>query len=402
MKRAGIMGLLVLLLLCMGGCGQESQKVDDLVTNDGYQSTKEEAEETKKSTSEETKAGTKVIGKEDLKIGVLYIGSAEDTSGYTYAHEMGISTMAANVGLSGEQIIRQENVDDTDENAIASAIQECVDKGCNIIFGTSFGQMNQMEVFAKKYPDIYFAHGTGFLSNGKNFTNYFGRIYQARYLSGIVAGLKTQSNMIGYVAAQDQTNSEVTGGIDAFAMGVASVNPEASVYVRVTNSWFDPEGEAAAAEALLQQGCDVLAQHCDTTAPQVAAQKKGVWGIGYNSDMSKETPKATLTSVLWTWSAYYTAYIQSIMDGSYDGKNYFGGMNEGLVGLSDLADFNDEEAGAKIEAAKQEILSGKQNIFEGEIETNDGRIIGTKGAVLDDATITGGIDWYYKNVIVME
>ncbi|MGN0290812.1 MAG: BMP family ABC transporter substrate-binding protein [Lachnospiraceae bacterium] len=403
MKRRGATGLALLLILLLGmsGCGKESEKVDDLVTNDNYQQAEEKTEKKAESTPTKTEAGTKVISKEDLKIGVLYIGSAEETSGYTYAHEMGISTMAANLGLTAEQIVRQENVNDDDENAIASAIQTCIDEGCNVIFGTSFGQMNQMGVFAEKYPDIYFAHGTGYLSNGKNFTNYFGRIYQARYLSGIAAGLKTESNKIGYVAAQDNTSSEVTGGIDAFAMGVASVNPDASVYVKVTYSWYDPEGEAAAAETLLEQGCDVLAQHCDTTAPQTAAQDKGVWGIGYNSDMSKETPKATLTSVLWTWSAYYTAYVQSIIDGSYDGSNYYGGMSEGLVGLSDLADFNDKEAEAKIEEAKQDILSGKMNVFDGEIETNDGRVIGTKGTTLDDATITGGIDWYYKNVVVL-
>ena len=238
--------------------------------------------------------------------------------------------------------------------------------------------------------------------NGKNFTNYFGRIYQARYLSGIAAGLKTQSNKIGYVAAQDNTNAEVTGGIDAFAMGVESVNTNATIYVKVTHSWYDPAEEKAAAKALLSQGCDVLAQHCDTTAPQEEAQKKGVWGIGYNSDMSKETPKATLTSVLWTWSAYYTSYVQSIMDGTYDGSNYYGGMSEGLIGLSGLASFNDDAAQDKIDEAKQAILDGSIKIFENKMKTNTGKVIGKDGSVLDDATITGKINWYYHNVKVLK
>ena len=124
-------------------------------------------------------------------------------------------------------------------------------------------------------------------NNGKNMNNYFGRIYQARYLAGIAAGMKTQSNKIGYVAAMDVTNSEVTGGINAFAMGVKSVNADARVYVKVTNTWFDVTKEKQAAEALLADGCDVIAQHCDTTAPQLAAQEKGVWGCGYNSDMTE-------------------------------------------------------------------------------------------------------------------
>ena len=152
---------------------------------------------------------------------------------------------------------------------------------------------------AEKYPDIYFSHGTGYLSNGTNFNNYFGRIYQARYLSGIVAGMNTKTNKIGYVAAQDSSNSEVTGGIDAFAMGVYSVNPDANVYVKVTNSWYDPDAEKAAAEELLAMGCDVMSQHCDTPYPQTLAQEKGVYGIGYNSDMSKETPDSCLCSVIW-------------------------------------------------------------------------------------------------------
>lgn len=401
----------VLLILCAlgwtAGCGNgDASQADDLVTNEGYEeelgaaSTENGGEVS--GTLTETKAGTKVLKKEELKIGVLYVGSASDSSGYTYAHELGISTMAGNIGLKGEQFIRKENVDDTNMDEIDACIQDCIDEGCNVILGTSFGFMDKMQEFSEKYPDLYFAHGSGYLSNGRNFTNYFGRIYQARYLSGIAAGLKTQSNKIGYVAAQGQDNTEVTGGIDAFAIGVESVNPEAEIYVKVTNSWFDPEAEKAAAQALLAEGCDVLAQHCDTTAPQMAAQEKGVWGIGYNSDMSKESPKATLTSVLWNWSAYYTSYIQSILDGSYDGSNYYGGMQEGLFQLSDLADFNDEETGAKIEEAKQEILSGNFNVFDGILETNDGKTVGTQGGTLDDETITGNINWYYKNVIVLD
>lgn len=397
--RGAFLGTLLSVVVCMAGCGKDTGQVDDLVTNQGTEAVTAQENSTTKT---ETAAGTKVIAKEDLKIGVLYIGSAEETSGYTYAHELGISTMAGNLGLNSDQIVRKENVDDSDAEAIGNAIQECIDEKCNVILGTSFGQMEKMEEFAGEYPDIYFAHGTGYLSNGKNFINFFGRIYQARYLSGIVAGLKTQSNKIGYVAAMDNTNSEVTGGVDAFAMGVESVNPDAKVYVKVTNSWYDQEGEAAAAEALLDENCDVLAQHCDTTAPQTAAQKRGVWSIGYNSDMSKETPKATLTSVLWTWSAFYTSYIQSITNGSYDGSNYYGGMNEGLVGLSELADFNDDEAAQKVEEAKADIISGKLKIFENVMETNDGSTVGTEGQALDDATITGNLNWYYRNVVVLK
>ncbi len=307
--------------------------------------------------------------------------------------------MQKNIGLEDSQIVRKNNIDDSDPTATETAIRECIEEGCNVIFATSWGYMETVAALAEEFPDIYFAHGTGYMSNGKNFTNYFGRIYQARYLSGIAAGLKTQSNKIGYVAAQNKDNSEVTGGLDAFAMGIYSVNPDAKVYVRVTNSWYDPEGESAAAKALIAEGCDVIGQHCNTPNPQLAAEEANVWGVGYNSDMIKDAPKAVLCSVLWDWGAYYTAYVQSIIDGSYDGSNYYGGLAEGLVDISDLADFNDPEAAAKIEEAKKSIIDGSFNVFDGVIETNDGSTVGEEGGTLDDATITGGINWYFKNIV---
>ena len=343
-------------------------------------------------------SGMKTISKDELKIGVLYIGSASETSGYTYAHEIGIQGMANNIGLSDNQIVRKESVSDSDEKAIKAALQDCVDKKCNVIFTTSWGYMNQTEEFAEKYPDIYFANATGYLSNGKNFTNYFGRIYQTRYLSGIVAGLKTKTNKIGYVSAMGTDNSECTGGVDAFAIGVESVNKAAKVKVAVTNSWYAPDDEKKASDALIAAGCDVLAQHCDTTAPQEASQDNGTWSIGYNSDMSKETPKATLTSVIWNWSAYYTSYISSIINASYDGKNYYGGMKENLVSLTELSSLCESDTADKIKEAKENIISGKFGVFDGVLKTNTGKTVGKEGKTLDDATITGKINWYYHNV----
>ena len=214
--------------------------------------------------------------------------------------------------------------------------------------------------------------------------------------------MNTKSNKIGYVAAMDSTNSEVTGGIDAFALGIYSVNQDAKVYVKVTNSWFDPDGEKAAAETLLNMGCDVIAQHCDTEYPQTLAQEKGVYSIGYNSDMSKNAPEACLCSVIWNWSAYYTTAVQSVIDGTWDGSNYYGGMSENLVGLTALADFCEDGTNEKVEEAKAAILSGENGVFDGVIETNTGETVGEEGKTLDDATITGGIDWYFKTVEVVE
>lgn len=389
--------LLVIASLVFSGCGKSTQ-LDDYATNEGTDSTEEGTE----AVADNTSGDTGGIPKDEIKVGVIHLSDPADGSGYTYTHDLGIQGMQQNLNLSDDQIVRKINISDTDADATRAAIQECIDEGCNIIFTTSWGYMETTAEMAEEYPDIYFSHGTGYMSNGKNFNNYFGRIYQARYLSGIVAGMNTKSNKIGYVAAMDSTNSEVTGGIDAFAMGIYSVNQNAKVYVKVTNSWFDPDGEKAAAETLLNMGCDVIAQHCDTEYPQTLAQEKGVYSIGYNSDMSKNASEACLCSVIWNWSAYYTSAVQSVIDGTWDGSNYYGGMNENLVGLTSLADFCADGTAEKVEEAKAAILSGENGVFDGVIETNTGETVGKEGKTLDDATITGGIDWYFKTVEVVE
>ena len=388
MRKYRFLSLFLSCVFLLTACS--SGTIDDYATNKGYEESKEVAD------------NGKGIPKDEIKVGVLHISDPAEGSGYAYTHDIGIQGMQENLGLKDEQIVRKLNVDDGDAEAITKALQECIDEGCNIIFTTSWGYMQPTADMAEKYPDIYFSHGTGYMSNGKNFNNYFGRIYQARYISGIVAGMNTKKNKIGYVAAQDSSNSEVTGGIDAFAMGVYSVNPDAKIYVKVTNSWFDPDAEKAAAEELLAMGCDVMSQHCDTPYPQTLAQAKGVYGIGYNSDMSKETPDSCLCSVIWNWSAYYTSAVQSIIDGTWDGSNYYGGMTEGLVEVTQLAGFCAEGTQEKVDEATAKILSGSFNVFDGVIETNDGSTVGEADKTLDDATITGGINWYFKNVVVIE
>ena len=400
MKHKRLSGLLALLMcgVLMAGC-TGTAAIDDYAVNEGY--------ELKGSSSgskgaSQSKTGTSGIARDKIKVGVVHLSDPAEGSGYTYTHDIGIQGMQQNLGLSDSQIIRKNNVSDTDSDATRKAIKECIDAGCNIIFTTSWGYMQATADMAEQYPDVYFSHGTGYMSNGKNFNNYFGRIYQPRYLSGIVAGMNTRTNRIGYVAAMGSDSAEVTGGIDAFALGIYSVNPDAKVYVKVTNSWFDPQGEEAAARTLLNMNCDVIAQHCDTVYPQTLAQEKGVYSIGYNSDMSKEAPDACLCSVTWNWSAYYTSAVQSIIDGTWDGSNYYGGMNENLVSITSVASFAAPGTQEKVNEAKQQILAGKNGVFDGIIETNTGATVGTAGKTLDDSTITGGINWYFKTVSVVE
>ena len=382
--------ILGMLVLCASftGCGVNGN-IDDYAVNTGYGDS-----DTVKSSSG--------VSKDSIKVGVIHLSDPTEGSGYTYTHDIGIMGMQQNLGLSDSQIIRKINVNDSDKEATRKAIKECIDEGCNIIFSTSWGYMETTAQMAEEYPDVYFSHGTGYMSNGKNFNNYFGRIYQPRYLSGIVAGMNTKTNKIGYVAAMGSENSEVTGGIDAFALGVYSVNPSAQIYVKVTNSWYDPEAEKAAASTLLDMNCDVITQHCDTTYPQLLAQQKNVYSIGYNSDMSKDAPNACLCSVIWNWSAYYTAAVQSVIDGTWDGSNYYGGMNENLVGITQLAYFCKSGTQQKVDEAKKDIISGKLGIFDGVIETNTGTTVGENGKTLKDSDITGNINWYFKTVTVVQ
>ncbi len=391
MKKKVLGALLSVAMLgaLLTGCGQQQGEVEKGTSK------KEE------SADKSAEGSFKPVKKEDLKVGVIHIGDPADGSGYSYAHDLGIVDMQKELGLEDNQIIRKNNIPDADPTKTEQAMRECIEEGCQIIFATSFNYMDTCEALAEEYPDVIFSHGTGYKSNNVNFNNYFGRIYQARYLSGIVAGMKTETDKIGYVAAMGSENSEVTGGADAFAIGVAEVNPDAQVYVKVTNSWLSPTEETNAAKALIAEGCDVIGQHCDTPNPQTEAEAAGVWGVGYNSDMEKDAPGATLTSVIWNWGKYYTEATKKVIDGTWKAENYFGGMKEGLV---DIAPLNEDLIAPgtqeKVDEAKQRIIEDGFNVFDGVLETNDGKTVGEEGKTLDDATITGGINWYYKNIVV--
>lgn len=364
----------------------------------------------------ETTAQGQAITAETLKVGVIHIGDPADGSGYSYTHDLGIQAMKTNLNLKDEQIIPVLNVADDDTAAIKTAIEDCIVKGCQLIFGTSYGYMDTMEELAAQHPNVYFSHGTGYKSNGTNFNNYFGRIYQARYLSGIAAGLKTKSNKIGYVSAYGTDLAETCSGINAFTLGVQAVNPDAQVYVKTLNSWYDPNNETAFAEALLNMGCDVITQHCDTANPQIAAEKANAFGCGYNSDMTADAPKAHLTAPIWNWGVYYTAAAQAVIDGKWaELGNYYGGVTEGLVDISPLSDNCVEGTEEKINAVKDLMKSGEWDVFSGvklsfndknEIVKTDAALVDTEGKEIvaaggpsvEDSVITGTMNYFVKGI----
>ncbi|MEG1529888.1 MAG: BMP family ABC transporter substrate-binding protein, partial [Clostridia bacterium] len=233
-----------------------------------------------------------------VKIGAIYITSQSDTSGYTYAHNNGIRIAMKDLGIPENAIAIQDNVPE-DATAVGTAIDTLVGQGCNMIIGISFGYIDAMAAGATEYPGVVFSHATGFKSTDTNFNNYFGRIYQARYLSGIAAGLKSLevgNNTLGFVAAYGTEYAETCSGINAFALGVQSVNPTAEILVKTLNTWGNETLERSAAESLIDaSGCEIIAQHCDSAQPQLVAAEKGKFGCGYNSDMTKQAPTGHLT-----------------------------------------------------------------------------------------------------------
>ncbi|MFA5448996.1 MAG: BMP family ABC transporter substrate-binding protein [Clostridia bacterium] len=314
---------------------------------------------------------------EDFKVGVIHINPTSSTSGYTYAHEQGILYMQRELGLKDSQIIRKDSVDDTNAAAINTAIDELVAEGANIIFGTSFGYGEPMRDKAAEYPDVIFSHGTGGYSNATNLNNYFGRIYQARYLSGLVAGMKAeQGGKIGYVAAHGNYIAELSSGINAFALGAQAVNPTVTVEVMTMGSWYDPVLEGDHARALIDNGATVIAQHCDTEQPALAAKNANVFAIGYNSDMSKtEAGNSVLTSVVWNWGVYYKVATQAAMDGKWEefDREYFGDFSDGLFDLAPFSSEVDSDTKAIVNLVKAKFNDANDSwdVFSGKVLSFD-------------------------------
>ena len=317
-------------------------------------------------------------GADEFKVGAIYINSKSDTAGYTSAHHNGITTAMKQLGMDPDkQLFIVDNVLE-DKAAVSDAIDTLVGNGVDIIFGISFGYIDAMAEKAEEYPDVIFSHATGYLANETNFNNYFGRIYQARYLAGIAAGLKsleTGNNNIGYVAAHTTDYAETASGINGFALGVQSVNPNATVYVKNLNNWADETNEKAYAEELINSfGCGVISQHCDSAQPQKAAQAAGKFGCGYNSDMTADAPAAHLTAAIWNWNVYYATAINAAKackgDASkfvekMNGNAYYGGLKEGFVDVSPLTANCAAGTQDAIDKVKAMIISGEWDVFSG-------------------------------------
>jgi basic membrane protein A len=340
-----------------------------------------------------------------LKVAVVYIGVPDD-KGWTYQHEQGILSLESELGI---EVKRVTNVPEGDE--AEAVMEELAAGGYNLIFATSFGYGTPMARVATKHPEGCFQWATGakFLLTAEmggeyatfdeipaNLGTYFGAAEEARYLSGIAAGKASPTGKLGYVAAFPIP--EVIRGINAFTLGAQSVNPDATVQVSWTKTWFDPTIEKEASESLLDAGVDVLAMHQDTTAAGVAAEARGAKWVGYNSDVKEAAPTAWLTAPTWNWGPFYVQTAKAFAGGTCPSDEYYGSMADGMVTLASFGDSVDADTQALIAEKAAAIIDGSFAPFQGPVTDQDGAEV-VAADVRPELLDLLGMSYFVKGVI---
>lgn len=344
----------------------------------------------------------------DVKIGVILIG--DENEGYTYSHIDGIKKAAEKCGISEDQIIWKYTIGE-DETCLDAA-KDLADQGCTAIFSNSYGHQSYMQSAAEEYPEVTFIADTGDtagVAGLENFKNAFTNIYEARYVSGVVAGMKlaeldkdgaiTDKNRdadgnvkIGYVGAYPY--AEVVSGYTAFYLGIKSVYEDVVMDVQYTNSWFDITAEGEAANALMSKGCVIIGQHSDSTGPSAAVQAaledgKTAYSVGYNVDMLSVAPKAALTSSTNLWEVYYEYAFNCLLNGEEIETNWAGGYNEGAVAITPLGESCAEGTQEKVDEVIAGIKDGSVKVFDTAAFTVDGETVTTHefdSSIIDFAT----------------
>ncbi|SDZ97503.1 nucleoside-binding protein [Desulfuromusa kysingii] len=312
----------------------------------------------------------------DVKAAFIYVGPVGD-GGWTYAHDQGRIAMA-----ELPFVTKTTFIESVPEGADATrVITGLANKGYNLIFTTSFGFMDSTVEVANRFKDIAFEHCSGYKTTA-NMGNYFGRFYQGKYLSGIVAGSMTKSDNIGYVAAYPIP--EVIRGINAFTIGVREVNPKATVKVVWTQTWFNPGLEKDAADSLLDVGADVLSMHQDTPATLQAAEERGKFAIGNDSDMRQFAPNAFLTAPIWDWGVLYKEFATNVHNDTWTPEEIWAGMETGVVKLAPLSDKVPAAVQTLVAEKQQALMEHKMQVFAGPIKDQAGDVILPTGKTYSD------------------
>ena len=297
---------------------------------------------------------------ERLKVAVLYIGPIGDY-GWTYEGHLGAQRMAGE--LPYVELSEREEACGPDAPQI---MKECAETENKVIFCHSYNFGKYIEEVASDYPEVIFMWGAGIEKKAPNAGIYFGRMYEVRFLAGMVAGAMTETNKIGYAAAIP--TSEVVRGIDAFAKGVASVNPDAKVYVEWIGEWYNPPKEKETALSLIEKGCDIITHHSDSYAPAQAAEERGVYYISFGSDMKRFAPHVFLTGTVWNWTPIMSDIVEAVREGrwnQYPGQDWWYGLAEGGVKLAPFSDLVPEDVREMVEEKKQAIIEGEFEVFPG-------------------------------------
>ncbi len=323
-----------------------------------------------------------------LKACWVYVGPHND-GGYSQQHDMGRQDVAKALGDKVDASTYIENVVETDSER---PIRELAQKGCQIIFTTSFGFMESTIKVAKDFPDVKFEHATGFMT-APNVSTYNIRWYEGRYVMGQIAAKMSKKGVAGYIVSFPIP--EVIMGIDAFMLGAQSVNPDFKLKIVWVNSWFDPGKEGDAANVLINQGADILVQHTDSPAAMQVAEKAGIHAFGQSADMSSFGPHAHLASLIDNWGPYYVKEVQAALDGTWTSHQAWEGFDTGLVEVAPLQNMPDDvKAMAEATIAK---IKGGWNPFTGPITKQDGTVAAKDGVVIDDGTLLG-LNWYVKGI----
>jgi len=311
-----------------------------------------------------------------VKVGFIYVGPIGD-HGWTYRHDIGRQQVEAAYGDKVETVFVESVPEGPDAERV---MRNMARDGADIIFATSFGYMQSMAKVAKEFPNVKFEHATGY-KQSENMATYGLRLYQARHVQGIIAGMMTKTNKICYVAAFPIP--EVIREINTYYLGAKKMNPNVEIMITWVNTWYDPGKESQAAEVMMAEGCDMVAQHTDSPAPLQAAQLKGKLGFGQASDQIKFAPKAQLTATIDNWGPYYIKKVGQVINGNWTTGDYFGHMNEGAVQMAPFTNMP-TDVQAKAQEIKDAISAGKYFAFTGPLKDNTGKIQLKAGEIADD------------------
>jgi basic membrane protein A and related proteins len=336
-------------------------------------------------------AGSEWTTGNPFKAAFIYVGAASD-AGWTHAHDVGRLAMESSFG-GRVQTMFKENVPEGPQ--VGQVITQLVNQGANIIFATSFGFQPAMVAAAKQYPNVRFEQATG-TELSANLAEYYGAGEDGDYLSGMAAGAASKSGKIGFVAPFPIP--EVIREIDAFTMGARAVNPNATVKVVWTNTWFAPATERQAAESLVAAGVDVLGDGQDSPTTGQVAEAAGLKWTGYDSDQTSFAPKAWLTATTYNWGPYYTQEVTAAMDGTWKSHFYYGGIADGFVVMAPFGSSVSAATQAAITAKKDAIKAGTFDPFTGPITKQDGSAGVPAGTTLTVAD-KYALSWFVQGVI---